>query len=333
MKGISRRQFLMQSPNFAFGLTFAIDGAFNLRLAAAQQFPSQDIQLICGNAPGSGADVLVRFIADKMRPLTNRPIVVQNRAGALGNIATEFVARSKPDGHTLYIQGGSAIAANQHLFKANPLDASKALVCIGTMNKQPMLICVAAQSPHRTFAELMTAVENKGEAASYATANTSAKVVGALLKQAKDLKCVEVQYKTGAQYISDLTSGNVDFGVADTVLGISEARAGRFRILAVSTPARMLSAPEYPTLKELGVPVTLTSWGGAFVAAGTPPSIIHKLNELFNQVVSSNESLQFFNRIASDPWTSTADEAQNFFLEEIANWGNYVRIAKIEPLG
>ncbi len=333
MTQISRRQFLRHGPSFAFGITIAIDGAFTTGPTAAQQFPSQDIQLICGNAPGSGADVLVRFIAGRMRPLTSHPIVVQNRAGALGNIATEYVARSKPDGHTLYIQGGSAIAANQHLFKANPLDASKALICIGTMNKQPMMICVGTNSPHRTFAELMTALENKGEAASYATANTSAKVVGALLKQAKDLKCVEVQYKTGAQYISDLSAGNVDFGVADTVLGISEARAGRFRILAISTPERMQSAPEFPTLKELGVPVVLTSWGGAFVAAGTPPVIIHKLNELFNQVISSNESLQFFNRIASDPWTSTADQAQHFFLEEIANWGNYVRIAKIEPLG
>src|SRR2546423_106061 len=97
-----------------------------LPAARAQPYPSQDVNFVCGFAAGSGADVMVRYLADKMRPLMNRTIIVQNKPGALGNIAAELVARSKPDGHTMYITGGNSVAANMHLFKNPSLDAAKA---------------------------------------------------------------------------------------------------------------------------------------------------------------------------------------------------------------
>jgi tripartite-type tricarboxylate transporter receptor subunit TctC len=95
--------------------------------AYAQTYPNKDVHFICAIPAGSGADVIVRFLAEKMRPLMNQPIVVENRAGASGNIATEYAARSKPDGYTIYVHAGSAVAANMHLFKRPPVDAASAL--------------------------------------------------------------------------------------------------------------------------------------------------------------------------------------------------------------
>src|SRR6187402_99678 len=106
--------------------------------AVAQQFPSQDIHLICGFAAGSGADVIVRFIGDKLKALSGRSVIVENKPGALGNIATEYVAKSKPDGYTVYITGASALAANMHVLKNPSVDVGKALQIVGTINKQPV---------------------------------------------------------------------------------------------------------------------------------------------------------------------------------------------------
>lgn len=299
----------------------------------AQAFPNQDIQFICGFAAGSGADTYVRFFAEKMRGLAKRNVVVQNRVGALGNIATEFVARSKPDGHTVYITGGSALAANQHILKNPTVDVANELQAVGTINKQPNMIMVAAGAPWKTVGELVAAMKIKGDKGTYALANPSARVVGAVFREKAGLKTVEVQYKTAAQYLNDLTSGNVDYAIADNVLAVSQSRAGRMRILAVSTPERLQAAPDFPTLIEEGYQVTLTSWWGGFVPSATPRPIVNQLGAWLSEIVASEEGKKFLNGFASDPWVSTPDQAQENFRREIAAWGEYVKIANIEKQG
>ena len=116
--------------------------------ARAQAYPSQDVNFICGFAAGSGADIIVRYFADKMRPLMNRTIIVQNKPGALGNIATEFVARSRPDGHTIYVTGANSVAANMSLFKKPSVDVAQALQLAATINRATMMVAVLIGGPH-----------------------------------------------------------------------------------------------------------------------------------------------------------------------------------------
>ena len=118
--------------------------------AQAQAYPSQDIRLICAFPPGSGADVLVRYFAEKLRPVAGRTVIVENKSGAGGNIATEYVARAKPDGHTIYVHAATAVAANQHLFKKPPVDAAKAIQIAASINRQPFMLVVDAKSPYKT---------------------------------------------------------------------------------------------------------------------------------------------------------------------------------------
>ncbi|HWM45933.1 MAG TPA: tripartite tricarboxylate transporter substrate binding protein [Xanthobacteraceae bacterium] len=301
--------------------------------AVAQQYPTQDIHLICGFAAGSGADIIVRFIAEKMKPLAGRAIIVENKPGAGGNIATEYVARAKPDGYTIYITGASALAANMHVLKNPSVDVGKALQIVGTINKQPVMIAVRGDSPIKSMAELTAAMKAKGEKASYALANPTAKVVGAMYKEKAGLQAVEVSYRTGAEYLNDLASGVIDYAIPDNVLAVAQARAGRMRILAVSTAERMQSAPDYPTMTESGYPMDLRGWWAGLVPAGTPKPVVEQLGAWISQIVSSDEGKKFLANIASDPWVSTPDAAQAYFLQQIKQWGEYVRIAKIEPQG
>lgn len=324
---ISRRGVSFGIPAAAFGV------AVGTACAEAQTYPSQDIHFICGFAAGSGADIIVRFYAEKLRALIGRPIVVENKPGALGSLATEQVARSKPDGHTIQVAGASSLAANMHLFKNPPIDYGKAIQVAATISQATMMVAVRPESPWKDIPELTAAMKQKGEKATYGFATPIAKAIGAMYKQKADLKAVDVAYRTGADFLNDLASGNVDYVIADNIQAMAQARAGRMRILAVGASERMQAAADIPTLTEFGYPVDIRTWWGAMVPMTTPRPIVDQLNTWFNQVTASGEAKKFLNDFASDPWIGTPDAAQAYFLQEIKDWGDYVRIAKIEPLG
>jgi len=315
------------------GSVAALAGAPAFGPASAQDFPSQDLRFICGFAAGSGADIIVRFFAEKMKAQAKRNIIVENKVGAVGNIATEYTARSKPDGYTVYVTGGSALAATQSIMKQPSVDVGKALVPIGTINRQPVMIAVRTDAPWKSLKEFAEAMREKGDRATYGTANSSARVVGAMFTKVAGLRSVEVQYRTGADYLNDLASGNIDFGIPDNVMAVAQERAGRLRVLAVSTPERLQAAPHYPTMRELGFDVSLSAWFAAFVPAATPKPVVAQLNQWLNAVVTSLDGKAFLNGFASDPWANSPEDAQALFLREIKNWEEYVKLANIEKQG
>jgi tripartite-type tricarboxylate transporter receptor subunit TctC len=300
--------------------------------ACAQDYPTQGIRFMCGFPAGSGADVLVRYFGEKVRPLANRTIIVENKVGAAGNIAAVYTARSKPDGHTIYVHAASAIAANMHLFKTPPIDAAKDLQIAAGVNKQPFMVVVPASSPYKTVAELTEAMRKKGDKASYAQSNTSGKVMGELYKQATGVQAVEVPYRTANDSLNDFASGRLDYGMMDPVFALSQARAGRLRMLAVSTPQRMQAVPDLPTMAEAGVPgVELLTWFSAIVPAATPRSIVDKINKWFNEVLATEEAKTFLNNFGGDPFITTPDDAQALFRQGVKDWERYVKAANIEP--
>jgi len=300
--------------------------------ARAQDYPTQDIRFICGFPAGSGADVLVRYFAEKLRPLAGRPVIVENKVGAAGNIAAEFTARAKPDGHTVHVHAASAVAANQHLFKRRPFDAVKDLQVAATLNQQPFMVMVPANSPHKTLAELTAAMKQKGDKASYAQSNTTGKVMGDLYKQATGITAVEVPYRTANDSINDFASGRLDYGMMDPVFALSQARAGRLRSLAVSTPKRMQAVPELPTMTEAGTPgVEMMGWFAAMVPSATPRPVVDRLNKWLNEILATEETKKFLNQFGGDPYISTPDEGQARIAKDVKDWEHYVKIAKIEP--
>jgi tripartite-type tricarboxylate transporter receptor subunit TctC len=297
----------------------------------AQDYPSQDIRLICGFPPGSGADVFVRYFAEKLRPVAGRTVVVENKVGAASNIATEYVARSKPDGHTLYPFAGTTVAASMHLFKNPPVDVGKALKVAATTSNLAFMLVVDAKSPHRTVPELTTAVKQKGSRASYAVAANPGRIMGAIYRNAAGLDALEVQYRTAADSLNETVSGKLDYGLHDPIFALAQQREGRLRVLAVSSGRRLQSQPDLPTMAESGVPMDLTLWWGVMVPAATPRPIIDTVNRWFSQIVSTEETKRFLNDYGADPMITSPERSQQMFETAIREWGEYVRMAKIEP--
>ncbi|MDB5572805.1 MAG: hypothetical protein JWN93_3988 [Hyphomicrobiales bacterium] len=301
---------------------------------AQSAYPSQDVRFVCAFPPGSGADVIVRYYAERMRPLLGRNVIVENRAGANAMIATEYCARAKPDGYTIFVHSGSSMAANMHLFKNPTVDIVKAYQVIATINRQPFMLVVDAKRPWKTVNELTAYLKEKGEKATYASAAASGTVMGEMYKAITGVKAVEVIYKNAPDSLNDMASGAIDYGIQDPVFSLAQAREGRLRILAVSTGQRLAANPELPTMAESGVVgMDQTGWWSAQAPIATPRPIIDQLNKLFNQVTSSDETKAFLNRFGGDPLISTPDEAQARLVKDVDVWGEYVRISKIEKQG
>jgi len=208
----SRRLVLGAAPLALLALLPALSMS---QPATAQSFPSRELVLVCAFPAGSGADVIVRFFAEKLRPLTGRPVIVQNRPGAGGNMATEFMLRAKPDGHTIFVHAGNTVASNQHLIKNNPIDPVRQIQVAATINRQGFFITVHARSPYRDLKTLTEAMRAKGEKATYAVTANSGVIMGALYKKQAGLQAVEVRYKQGIETIREMESGVIDYALYD----------------------------------------------------------------------------------------------------------------------
>jgi tripartite-type tricarboxylate transporter receptor subunit TctC len=298
-----------------------------------QAYPSQDIHLISAFPAGSGADVLVRYFAEKLRPISGRTVIVENKAGAGGNIATEYLARSKPDGYTIFVHAGNTLASNYHLIRNNPVDASKQIQIAATINRQAFMLVVDARRPWKTVADLTEHLKERGDKATYATAANSGVIMCAIYKELAGLKAVEVNYKMASDSLNDMASGNVDFGCHDPVFALSQVREGRLRVLAVASADRLKAAPDYPSMKEAGYPMDLVGWFSAMVPIATPRPIVDQINKWFNQIHAMPETEKFLTSFGGDPWVSTPEEGQARLLKDIKDWVEYVRIAKLQPQG
>lgn len=307
----------------------AVGGSVNE--VRAQEYPSEDIRLVVGFPPGSGADVFVRFFAEKLRPLAGRTVIVENKPGAASSIATSYVAKSKPDGHTLYPFAVTTVAASMHLFKKPPVDVGKALRAAASTSNLAFMLVVGANSPYKTVAELTAAMKEKGSAANYAVSANPGRIMGSIYKDKAGLSAIEVQYRSALDSLNELENGRMDYGLHDPVFALAQQRAGRLRVLAVSTAKRLEAASDVPTMTESGVPMDLSLWWGVMVPAATPDPIVGKINHWFAEIVKQPDTKKLLNDSGADPMTRTPEEAQKMFMAAIEEWGEYVRMAGIPP--
>ena len=301
--------------------------------AAAQDYPAREIRSICNFSAGSGADILVRYYSDRLSKLAGKAVVVENKVGVQGNIATEYVARSKADGYTIMITpASSTLAAARYLFKRLPFDPDKDFTPVTTLARLSFAIAIDAKSPIRTIAELTEHLKKKPGHGHYATGSNTGQVTGELYKEMAGLSTVYVPYKQATSALTDTISGEVDFMTYDITFLVPQARAGRVRILAVTSAARLTTLPDVPTMAESGFPgYDLAPWWGVVVPAGTPRAIVDKLAAWFNQITASEETHRFLENLATDPFPGSPESMAALIRTEIEQWGRYVRLAKIEP--
>jgi tripartite-type tricarboxylate transporter receptor subunit TctC len=300
--------------------------------AQDKSYPSETIHLITGFPPGSGSDVLVRYLGKELGDLAKATVVVENKTGAAGNIGAEYVARAKPDGYTVYVHAASSIAANMHLFKSSPIDVAKDLQVAATINQQAFMLIVPEASPYKSVQELVAALEAKGEDGNYAISNTTGRVMGRLFSDATGLKTEEISYQTDLEIVNDMKSGIIDFAMMNPVFSLAQVRAGNARVLAVGTPDRIKAAPEYPTFGEAGYPsLVMLSWFAAMVPSATPAPVVDTLNGYFNEILARPETEKFLNENGGDAFISTPKAGQDLLVQQVEDWKGYVAAAGIEP--
>ncbi len=309
----------------------ALLAVFAATQVGAQSYPSREIRFVCAFPAGSGADVLVRYFANAVQKTSGNTVIVENKSGAAGLIAAEYVARSRPDGYTVFVHSGTGISNIPALYKKPPIDPTRAMEVAATINRQPFMIVVDPKSPYKSLAQLTEAMKKKGDKATYGTSATTGTVVGEIYKARTGIKAVEVNYKTASDSLNDQQSGRLDYASMDPQYSLAQAREGRLRILAVSTGERLQANPDILTMKEQGVDIDVTGWFAAMVPAGTPLPVKTKLHEWFVKVVSTPETKAFLNQFGGDPLVETMEQGQARLLRDIDNWKEYARIARIVP--
>ena len=326
----SRRDVMVGSLAAGVANSFAPASAF----AQASDYPNGIVKAIAMFPPGSGADVKVRFYANKLAQKTGATVVVENRAGAMGYIATEYVARAKPDGLTIYIAPGSSMfAAAPVLFKNLKFDPINDFEHITTLNFSAFVLCVSGKGPIRTIPELTEVLRKKGTSGSYATIAPPRVAFGEIYKTRFGLETVEVKYKDQGPLIADVINGVVDFATIDIITVAGMIKDGQLRALSMGSAQRLKSIPDIPGAAEAGIPgLDLKQWWSVAVPAKTPRAICDKLEKLFNEIAVEPDTLKFLLDNGSDPLPGDSSKLKELLVKETANWREYARLGKIEPI-
>jgi tripartite-type tricarboxylate transporter receptor subunit TctC len=302
---ISRRALLQSAAASSAALPSLSQSVF-----AQDAWPSKEIHSICGFPPGTGADVFVRFYGKKLEDKLGKTIITENKAGAFGNISTEYVAKSKPDGYTLFTDF-------EH---------------VTTLSKLPFILIVSGDSPHKNVAELTAHLKKQGDKASYASVANTGIVSSELYKANFGLNTVEVKYKETGAMLNDLWGHNIDFAHLDPVTSMAHLKTGKLRALATSSKDRFVSLPDIPSAAEAGITNSnIIAWWSVHMPKGTPKPIVDKLETLFNQIAVDEETKKFLANLGSDPFPGNSQMLKDLLVKDIAAWHDYVKIAKIEP--
>ena len=299
--------------------------------ARSQEYPAREIRSICNFAAGSGADIIVRYYSDRLARLAGKPVVVENKPGAQGLLATDYVAKSRPDGYTILITpASSTLATAPHLFKTIPFDPLKDFATVTTITSLSFVIAVDAARPYRTLDEFVKALRAKQGNGFYGTQSNTGQVSAELFKEKLGLRTEYVPFKITGEAFTSLLAGNIDFMSVDATWAITQ-HPHKVRILAVTSAKRSGSLPDVPTLAELGLKdFDIAPWFGVVVPAGTPRPIVERLAGWFNQITNSEDARQFLARSALDAFPGSPDSMAALLRSDMERWGGYVRLAKIE---
>lgn len=301
--------------------------------APAQEYPTKEIRAVCPFGAGTGADILVRFLAFKLTDVIGKPVIVENKTGAQGNIATETVAKAQPDGYTIAITpGSSTLAMAPHIFKKIGFDPAKDFIPVLPISTLSFAFVVDAKKPIYTMADLTRFLKDRKVKSIYAGGANTGIVSTELYLRAIGVEAERIAFRTAPETLKALQNDEIDFTATDNSWVAGQVREGRIRALAVTGAKRSLALPDVPTMIEAGFPdIVIEAWWGLFVPAGTPAPVVEKLRASMEKVLAMPETKEFLGRIANEPLHGTPEMLKQMLARDLEKWGEYVRLAKIEP--
>ena len=312
-------------------LAFALLAASGTALAQ-DAWPSRPVRLIVPFAPGGSTDVVARMLGQKLSALWNQPVVVENRAGAGGNVGADAVAKAPGDGYALLMASGS-ITINPALYRRMPFDTQKDLLPITNVAQGPMLVVVQDGSPFKTLKDLIGAAKARPGSINFASAGVGSQIHLAAenFADAAGVDLQHVPYKGEALGYNDLIAGQVQMMVGNFAAASALLGTGRLRALAVTSRTRMPQLPEVPTAHEAGLPgFENIGWFGLFAPAGTPPAVIQKVQRDVASVMAETEiKARLYVQGMSPVVNSTADFTRQI-EQELARWAKVVAARKLQ---
>ncbi len=298
---------------------------------AALAFPTKTITIVVPTAAGGGNDAMARTIAQKLGPLLGQTIIIDNRAGANGSIASEFVARAAPDGHTLMLGYIATHAMNPALQKLR-YDPVADFEPIGLVGYSPTLMVASANAPIKDVRDLVAQLKAKPDKYTYASAGngTAPHYAAELFKLNAGVVMLGVPYKGAAPAVSDTIGGQTQVMFPSLFTGVPHVKAGKLRALAIAGPKRSPLLPDVPTLKEAGVDgVDVQQWYAFFAPAKTPKGVVEQLNKALNQVLADKDVIKRIEDHGADVESSTPEQLGTLVKSELAKWKGVVQKARL----
>ena len=300
--------------------------------AAAQQYPVQTVRLIAPAPPGSPVDIRARWVADRLAPALGYPVVVENRAGAGGNLGAELAAKSRPDGHTLVVVHQGIVAVTPHLYARTGFDALKDFAPITRLVDTVLLLGVPNDSSYRSVEDLLRAAKDNPGRLNFGSAGvgTPPHVATELFKHLARIDVVHVPYKGATPALTDLLGGRLAFSIDSPTLFVPQAKAGKLRLLAVTGRERLSVLPDVPTLAESGLPgYQYGAWIGVMAPQGTPGPVVQRLNAELVKALRSPEGRSWVESQGGVAVGDSPEEFAAYIRVEHARWGELIREAGI----
>jgi tripartite-type tricarboxylate transporter receptor subunit TctC len=300
---------------------------------AAFAWPEQPVRIVVPFTPGTGPDIIARFVSEKLSPRLGQPVIVDNVAGASGNIGSQQVARARPDGLTL-MSSVNTLVMNASLFRNLPYDPVTDFAPIGLTAWGSLVLVANPGQPPSTLAELVTAAKASPKKLTYGSpgVGTPHHLSMALVEQTAGIELLHVPYKGTAGAVQDLLGGQIGYMFLPVHVSAQHIRAGRLKAIAAGSPKRLPQLPNVPTLIESGLAgADVDMWYGLFAPKGTPAELIDRLNKEVAAILGSAEAKSVFEAQGLVPTSSTPSALGDIVVKDRKRWADVVKSRGIRP--
>ncbi|NYT35354.1 tripartite tricarboxylate transporter substrate binding protein [Allopusillimonas soli] len=313
-------------------LTMPVASGISAAHAQGESFPTKAIHIVVPFSPGGAVDMLGRLIATHLSQQMHQSVIVENRPGANGNLGTEYVVKSAPDGYTLLL-GSNGMASNGLVYSHRSFNELKDLTAIGYIGSAPLIMVVGKNYPADSAGEIIAKAKSDPTSVSYASAGfgSSANLASEALKFAAKVDILHVPYKGGAPAIVDLSTGRVSFMMLDPLQAMPQIKSDRLRALMIGTNDHLSLLPNVQTAGEAGYPdLNATVWWGLVAPVGTPPDVVRKLNAELNTVLNNADVKNQLISLGVTLQPGTPEQFDKYIHAQVEKWAPIVKAAGIK---
>lgn len=297
---------------------------------AQAQYPDRPIRIVVGFTPGGGNDIIARVFGQKLSESLGQPVIIENKAGAGAMLATEYVARSAPDGYTLLVGASGAMTISPAVYEKMNYDTMRDFKPVSVLGSFPLILIVNAKSPFKSLADLVAYAKANPDKANYSSSSAAFQLATELFKQKTGVPMQMIPYKGANDSVTAVISGEVTATIADAGPVTSQVNGGMARALAVAAPTRAESLPDVPTMKEAGADVEAVLWSGIFVPAATPPDIVSKLEAEFIRIARLPDVVSRLKLLNIDSVGNSSAEFSRIIAADLERWKAVARDGNIK---